>query len=156
MKCKVFKIRLSEGHVERDVSILNDFLESVEVRRMSSSIVNANVPFWSVLVFYKEGDLTSHAIPTEDITLADFEERIYEALRDWRNEQAAKENIPPYMVAHNHWLKQMVRMRVKEEEDLLGIKGFGKKRITKYGNDIIKIMTPFYETGGGCQRGKQE
>lgn len=144
MKCKVFKIRLSEVHVERDVSILNDFLESIGVRRISSSIVNASVPFSSVLVFYKEGDSTSHAIPTEDVTLADFEEGIYKALRDWRNDQAAKETIPPYMVAHNRWLKQMVKMRVKDKEDLLQIKGFGEKRITKYGDDLVKIMSPFF------------
>lgn len=144
MKCKVFKIRLSEVHVERDVSILNDFIESIGVRRISSSIVNASVPFWSVLVFYKQGDSTSHAIPTEDVTLADFEEGIYEALRDWRNDQAAKENIPPYMVAHNRWLKQMVKMRVKDKEDLLQIKGFGEKRITKYGDDLVKIMSAFF------------
>ncbi|MBA7597800.1 hypothetical protein ES703_04807 [subsurface metagenome] len=139
MKCKVFSIRLLDSFVESDISVFNDFLETVKVSRIFSSIVNSDTSFWSVLVFY-EGKSTLHTVPAEDITLTDSEERVYEALRNWRNDQAKKENVQPYMIAHNLWFKQMVRMRIKDKEDLLQIKGFGEKRIAKYGEDIVKLF----------------
>lgn len=144
MKCKVFNIRLSEDYTESDESALNSFLETVKVSRIFSSIINGNISFWSVLVFYDDkSEKVKHTVSTEEIILTPFEENIYEALKTWRNQQAGKEGFAPYMVAHNLWLKQMVKKRVKTKEDLLQIKGFGQKRTEKYGSNILKMIESF-------------
>lgn len=148
MKCKIFNIRLSESYGKSDELVLNNFLENIKVSRIFSSVIGGNTPFWSVLIFYedKTEEKVKYIHSVEEITLTSLEESLYEALRRWRNEQAAKEGITPYMIAHNSWLKQMVKMHVKTKEDLLQIKGFGEKRTEKYGDDILRVVKSFSVT----------
>lgn len=145
MRCKLFTIRLLEGYNEDDISVLDNFLDTVKVSQIFSSVIDGDIPFWSVLVFYEDKlNEARHTVPVEEIILTLTEENLYEALRKWRNDQAAKENIPPYMVAHNYWLKQMAKMPVRSKEDLLGIKGFGEKRVEKYGDDILRVIEMYF------------
>jgi superfamily II DNA helicase RecQ len=145
MKCKIFNIRLSKNYFESDTSILNKFLENIKIVRIFSSFLSGNIPFWSILIFYeqKTEEVKSTKASIEEIILAPEEEEIYEALRRWRNKQAMEEIIPPYIIAHNSWLKKIVKVNPKTKEDLLSIKGFGKKRVEKYGDEIIKILNSF-------------
>jgi len=144
MKCKVFNVHLSEGYGKNDESALNEFLENIKVSRIFSSVIGGEAPFWSVLIFYEDKtEKVKHTLSAEEITLTPAEEGLYEALRRWRNEQATKDGIAPYMIAHNSWLKQMIKMHVKTKEDLLRIKGFGEKRTEKYGDDILKVIESF-------------
>lgn len=151
MKCKIFDIRLLENYNEQDLSVLNQFLENIKVSRMFSSFVNTDPPFWSILIFYEEKieEIKSVKMPFEEIILNPEEEEIYDALRKWRNEQANKENLPPYMILHNFWLKKVAKAKPNTVEDLasLEIKGLGKKRIEKYGEEIIKIINSFQVKG---------
>lgn len=141
MKCKVFNIRLSENHTKDDESALNDFLKTVKVAKTFSSIIKGPTPFWSTLVLYEEGDgQVKPSSSAEEITLNSEEKELYEALRTWRNKRAIKENLPAYVIAHNLWLKQMVKTRVKTKEDLINIEGFSKKRTEKYGNEILEVI----------------
>ncbi|MEW5937059.1 MAG: HRDC domain-containing protein [Candidatus Thermoplasmatota archaeon] len=75
-----------------------------------------------------------------EINLIGIEKEVYEALRKWRNTIAEMEGVPPYVIAHNAWLQEMAKSRCKTKEDLLQVKGFGKKRVEKYGGDILKVV----------------
>jgi len=139
MKCKVFNLRLKGEGVRSDESDLNNFLEKVS--RIYSAVINEKKQqFWSLLIFYEDKSTkTKHpSVQGEDITLTSLENSLYEALRVWRNDRATRENIPAYTIAHNLWLKQMVKMRVSTKEDLLRI-----RRAEKYGDDIIKLIRSF-------------
>ena len=87
-----------------------------------------------------KSDEVKQPVSTKEVVFKPFEKKLYEALRRWRNKQARRDRLLPYMVAHNSSLKQMVRMRVKTKEDLLQIKGFGERRAEKYGSDILKVI----------------
>ena len=50
-----------------------------------------------------------------------------------------EEGIAPYIIAHNSWLKQIVKMRPSTPKDLNEIIGFGERRVNKYGKEIIAI-----------------
>ena len=92
-------------------------------------------------------DKAEYRISTDEVVLKPFEEeRLYEALRTWRNKQARRERLLPYMVAHNSSLKQMVRIRVRTKEDLLRIKGFGERRAEKYGSAILNAIESLNKT----------
>jgi len=75
-----------------------------------------------------------------EISLDNAEVEIYEALRNWRNQKASEENLAPFVIAHNSWLKQIIRLRPATPHDLIGIKGFGEKRAKKYGKEILEIL----------------
>ncbi len=141
MKCKAFNIRLAEEHANDEID-LNNFMKDIEVKRIFTAF---NGMFWSVLIFYREisnKEISNKTIlnPTEEIVLSSEEQKSYDALRTWRSEQAKKDGMQPYIIAHNLSLKQMVKMHVKTKDELLSVKGFGAKRVEKYGDNILKVI----------------
>jgi len=163
MKCKTFKIHLQDETRNFEEVKFNKFLENVTVHNVFASVVNNE--FWTTLVFYDEGTAVSvksqfvktvdEEIPTktfaekpvkpeiappEPIILTAEEENVYAALRDWRNERASQDGLPPYMIAHNDSLMLMAKQHVKTLEELPQIKGFGEKRTQKYGEEILQII----------------
>jgi translin len=68
------------------------------------------------------------------------EQEIYKALEEWRTRKSNEENLATYIIARNSWLNQIVKLRPKTPKDLNTIKGFGERRINKYGKEIIAII----------------
>lgn len=66
--------------------------------------------------------------------------QIYEALKKYRLETAKKENIKAYWVFTNEELNSLIEKMPKTKEELLQIKGFGQKKVEKYGDDILAIL----------------
>lgn len=133
MKCKTFKIELRDEAVESSEEVtLNEFLENLNVYQISSALVSNR--YWSVLIFYNEvspvkarnanasTDISENVAapqspaekiskpetaPAEPIVLTADEEKIYAALRGWRNEHSSHDGLPPYMIADNDSLMLM-------------------------------------------------
>jgi translin len=76
----------------------------------------------------------------EELKLDAKEQVLYKALDEWRSRKANEENIAPYIIARNSWLKQVVKMKPKDPKALMEIIGFGERRVTKYGKEIIAII----------------
>jgi ATP-dependent exoDNAse (exonuclease V) alpha subunit len=72
--------------------------------------------------------------------VANADPELFEALKKWRAAQAAQENVPAYIIAHNKTLEQVAARKPQTTEELLGIPGFGAKRVEKYGAGIIKTV----------------
>ena len=146
MQCQTFILRLGE---EKDLDQLNTFLSRVAPLQVSSSLVQGNPPFWSVLVFF-EGDAPSSTIVPQKTKTAQaakpekvFESSntvAFEALRQWRSAKAREENVPPYVVANNSELEEIIKANPKTPEQLEAIKGFGKIKREKYGLEILEIL----------------
>ncbi len=77
----------------------------------------------------------------EPVKLTAEQENSYNTLRNWRNERASQDGVPPYLIAHNDSLMQMATMIIKTPEDLLQVKGLGEKRVQKYGDEILRILS---------------
>ena len=62
------------------------------------------------------------------------------------------------MIANNKQLAAMVGIKAGTKADLAGIEGIGEARITKYGEDILKILKAGLLSGqtGGQDVGEKE
>ena len=145
MKCKGFKILITDDSFDSDVENLNNFLSKTKVNFISSSPVHEKESYWAILVFYDDeasgGGLHSHHPRSDDkAALSQEEGQLFQKLRQWRNNLAEQKRVPSYMIAHNNSLKQLVRLRVTSKGDMYQIKGFDADRIDKYGEDIIEII----------------
>jgi superfamily II DNA helicase RecQ len=170
MKCKSFKIRLQDESGNFDEIKFNDFLENVSVSQIFASVVSSEFwsivvfyeegissarSFPKVRSSIEKSELAEIAQPikfptanapkiesvkTDPIVLNAEQEKIYGALRNWRNEQANENGLAPYMIAHNDSLMQIATLQIKSKEDLLQIKGFGEKRAEKYGDEILRVL----------------
>ncbi len=143
MKLKTFHIRLSKEHIFSDENKINEFLTGKQVINTFASLVNVDkLNFWSVVVTYTEQTETkieklSYSSETE---LTEKEQEIYDNLKKWRVDKAAVENVPTYVVAHDKELITIAKQNIEKLDDFKNIKGFGKKKIDKYGDDIIALL----------------
>ncbi|MGC9046832.1 MAG: exodeoxyribonuclease VII large subunit [Minisyncoccia bacterium] len=66
--------------------------------------------------------------------------KLLELLKNKRKEIAQRENIEIYKVFSNATLEATAEAEPKNKNDLLKIKGWGKKKIEKYGDEILAII----------------
>ena len=96
--------------------------------------------YWTVFLEYEhvlEFDGNSNG-------LNESENHLYNKLREWRKEQAEKDGMPPFIIANNKQLVQIIKQAPKSLEALGQIDGIGRKKINKYGKDIIGLIQAFY------------
>jgi superfamily II DNA helicase RecQ len=160
MKCRTFKIKLSGEENHFAETEFNKFLASAVIKKSFAEIVGGE--YWSILVFYEETDssvqdnifpqtsvISSSQISksqieksvSEPVILSPGQEVKFTALKNWRNERAASDGVPPYLIAQNDSLMQIAADRIETLADLMNIKGFGEKRAQKYGEEILRILS---------------
>jgi ATP-dependent exoDNAse (exonuclease V) alpha subunit len=65
---------------------------------------------------------------------------LFEELRTWRRDRAAKDGVPAYIVLHDKTLHELAARRPVTEQALQGVNGFGKAKIEKYATEILRIL----------------
>lgn len=65
---------------------------------------------------------------------------LIKTLKNWRTEKADEENVPAYVILHQSTLYELVTKLPLTLSKLKEVKGFGKKRIAKYGEEILAII----------------
>ncbi|WP_028561903.1 DNA helicase RecQ [Paenibacillus pinihumi] len=77
---------------------------------------------------------------------------LFGALRQWRKEAAALENVPPFILFFDATLRELADIRPADEQELLAIKGVGAAKAAKYGVALLEIIRGF--EGGQASAGK--
>jgi ATP-dependent exoDNAse (exonuclease V), alpha subunit - helicase superfamily I member len=68
---------------------------------------------------------------------------LYGRMKDWRAEKAEEEGLPIYMVMPQKTLMDVIHFMPASTSALEEIKGFGKKKVKKYGDEIIAIIKEY-------------
>ncbi|RDY29032.1 DNA helicase RecQ [Romboutsia weinsteinii] len=69
--------------------------------------------------------------------------KLYELLKEYRQNEAKSQGIAPFMVLGNNTLKEISGRYPEDEEDLKDISGIGPAKINKYGENILKIVEDY-------------
>ncbi|MCS3528732.1 HRDC domain-containing protein [Chryseobacterium sp. JUb7] len=148
MKVKVFKIRLADDFLHKDQQTLDAFLESKDILKVETAFVNDD-NYWSVVLYFEElkpvqqntvKDSKAIKYSAENDALNSDEEKILDALKEWRSEKARQQSLPTYFIATNKELISVAKYKPAKKEELLDIKGFGKHKIENYGEEILEIL----------------
>ena len=124
-----------------DDEILSSFVLNKKIKSYQSVFFNdSSDSYWTVFVEY---DPLIESSPAES-DLDDTQKILYDQLKIWRKERAEKEGVPVYIIATNKELANLVKTSPKTLESFKNIKGFGKSKASKYGEEIIAIITAFY------------
>jgi ATP-dependent DNA helicase RecQ len=70
----------------------------------------------------------------------DADSPLFDALRQWRGEQARATSMPAYVILHDTTLRILAAAKPTSLDDLLGISGMGEKKRERYGQQIIDII----------------
>ncbi|ALO45240.1 DNA helicase RecQ [Pseudohongiella spirulinae] len=81
----------------------------------------------------RRGSDRGHAMLPED-------RRLWEALRQCRKQLAEEHDVPPYVIFHDATLQDMVELRPLNEQQLLAINGVGQGKLSKYGQEFLRII----------------
>jgi translin len=106
---------------------LENRLQGAKQEDISSVMQEEDIPF-------------EESVQQDEPVLDESQIIIYEALSKWREHKASEENLSPYVIARNSWLKEIIKLQPSTPKELMVIKGFGERRANKYGKDIISII----------------
>lgn len=132
-----FKVN-SECFHEEELSkfCLNKKINSYQAKFFSTG----DKAYWTVFLEYEE----VLAENKQNDNFTEPEKLLYKRFREWRKDIAQKSGVPVYIVATNGELISLIRKMPKNIESLKSVRGFGNKKIEKYGKDIIEIIRAFY------------
>ena len=142
MQVKVFSIRLDKVFLAYDQQKLNEFLATVTFKKSSTQFVESEEAHWSVIVHYetfeteKSEQLERKAY--EDLNSKD--KQVYCYLNQWRAEKADAMKLKKFMICHNSELIDLAMYKPSNLDELQQIKGFGKLKAEKFGEDILSIL----------------
>ncbi len=66
-------------------------------------------------------------------------------LREWRAEEAARDNIPAYRIAPQKLLVGIANNLPSDRTQLKSVKGMGPKKLNQYGDDLLAIVRRYKE-----------
>ena len=83
---------------------------------------------------------TTSATKTANASLDAAGERRFAALKAWRAEVAREHNLPAYVIFHDATLIAIAQRDPQELSDLDGISGIGAKKLTAYGDEVLRAV----------------
>ncbi len=78
-------------------------------------------------------------LPARELSVP-LDEEAYKRLREERNRLAKEEGLPPYCIASNISLVEIVNRGVTDAGELRSVRGFGEVRAQKYGKSLVQAL----------------
>ena len=127
-----------------DEELLNQFVLNKYIREFRTEFFqDGDDKYWTIFLEY---DPVLEKTPEKNLEGLDEPQKLLlERLKAWRKERAAKDGVPVYIIGTNREMVDIVKARPESLEALKAVKGFGKGKIDKYGDEIIGIIKGFYE-----------
>ena len=80
------------------------------------------------------------ATKTANASLDAASERRFAALKAWRAEVAREHNLPAYVIFHDATLITIAQLNPQQLSDLDGISGIGAKKLSAYGDEVLRVV----------------
>ncbi len=68
---------------------------------------------------------------------------VFEALREWRANEARVQKLPPYVIFHDTVLREIAAVRPRDLDELGQIKGVGSSKLERYGAQILSQLRAY-------------
>ncbi len=134
------------------VGFLGDDRPVVVLTEAGARVMRGEVPARITLPPLHPGTRTAGATPparrttdgapaAPDPSALDADEQaLFEALRAHRLEVARAQGVPPYVVAHDRTLHDLVYLRPTTPDALLAVDGIGPKKAARYGEGFLAVI----------------
>lgn len=143
MQIKIFTLPFDEKTEGFADELVDQFCRNKKIYRIETHFFRqSGNAFWSVAVHY---DTVLVKAKDKVRELDEVQQLLYHRLREWRKETGQIAGIPVYIIATNAQLIQMIKVPCKTLDSFKLVKGFGAKRIGKYGRKINELIKGFYE-----------
>jgi ATP-dependent DNA helicase RecQ len=65
---------------------------------------------------------------------------LFDALRAWRREEAARQGLPPYVIFHDRTLQEIAVARPSSDAELEQVSGVGQSKRDRYGEAVLRLV----------------
>ncbi|MFH5837174.1 HRDC domain-containing protein [Proteiniclasticum sp. C24MP] len=132
------------SHIRKTDSMSkNEESSDKKMEEMAESFMKLHIP--SQMDYTAKYDLQNVQEEKEADDQVEIEEKqqksLYEFLKAYRLQKSREEEVKAYMIFSNAQLEELVNRKPESLEQLMEISGFGKVKISKYGEDLLKIIT---------------
>jgi ATP-dependent DNA helicase RecQ len=86
----------------------------------------------------RRGREAAQALPPAD-------QPLFEALRAWRRDEAARQHLPPYVIFHDRTLAEIARVRPASQPALASVSGVGEGKLDRYGAAVLEVVRGFVD-----------
>ncbi len=76
----------------------------------------------------------------ESKQLSNYDEAVFERLRDWRTAQAKTQSVPAYVILADKTLKLISSIKPKDIRELGQVKGIGPQKLERYGEELLEEL----------------
>ncbi|HEY3433736.1 MAG TPA: DNA helicase RecQ [Rhodocyclaceae bacterium] len=76
----------------------------------------------------------------EKIVLDIGDMALFEALREWRTEEAKEQGVPAYVIMHDRTLRELAQLKPATRSELLNVPGIGEAKAERYGSALMRVM----------------
>ena len=140
---KIFTIPFSKVHETFFDDHLNQFLLDKNINTLKAEFFKSREDFyWTILVDCSPVMGTKSKEKPKP-KLDERDELLLKRLKEWRKQRADKDGIPVFIIATNAQLMAVIQLKPGSKDALKEVNGYGKKKIEKYGDDILKIVNGF-------------
>ncbi|MCB1806412.1 MAG: HRDC domain-containing protein [Candidatus Competibacteraceae bacterium] len=151
MQVRIFTLRFNPATDRFEDEDVNAFLADKDVASIHDHFfLYDDIPYLTLVVCYRASALPApppqQAKPEQKRdeswreTLSEADWPLFNTLRTWRSDQAKQEGIPPYVIANNRQLAQIVSARPQTLAALGQLEGFGEAKLKKYGKDLLGFI----------------
>ena len=77
------------------------------------------------------------------LDVSDTNMALFDALRAWRREEAARQAVPPYVIFHDATLADIARDRPSSAAGLARVGGVGQGKLDRYGEVVLALVKRF-------------
>ncbi|MCX6278124.1 MAG: HRDC domain-containing protein [Bacteroidetes bacterium] len=143
MQLKLFTIPVTDTGAFTEE--LNRFLRANKILEVENHLIsNEHGASWCFCVKYIESGWTPHPgdrPKTDYKTELDAETfEVFSKLREARKQLALEDAVPAYAICTDQEMALIAKLKELTLENLLTVKGFGDKKLEKYGNRLILIV----------------
>ena len=78
-----------------------------------------------------------------DLSVPPADQGLFEALRAWRREEAARQHVPPYVIFHDRTLAEIAQAKPAAQRALGAISGVGEGKLARYGEAVLSVVRGF-------------
>ena len=125
--------------------IVNEYLMEVKIENSFGSVVKLNTKGQEWITSNKklkkiEDKIYQMKLISQNNELVDLPDDFENRLKEYRKKKADESNVQLYQIFPNKTITSLLSVKVKDLNDFEKIDSFGKTRIEKYGNDILKMI----------------
>jgi ATP-dependent DNA helicase RecQ len=92
------------------------------------------------LLVVRKSAKSKRATKAHNISIAEEDRDLWEALRDCRKRLADENNVPPYVIFHDTALMEMATERPQSSSTFLEINGVGQTKLDRYGSEFMEVV----------------